>query len=79
MNTNFNDNRIHLLFSDTGMIPSGNLWVVPTDAFLKFWESPASDDLRKRGFRMCRDGRQISASQDCVGRFTATAVIEVKR
>ena len=66
-----------LLFSDAGMIPGGDLWVVPTDAFLKLWESAAGDDLRKRGFRMCRDGRLIGAFQDCVVRFTADAVMEV--
>ena len=65
------------LFSDAGIIPGGDLWVVPTDAFLKLWESSAGDDLRKCGFRMCWDGRLIGASQDCVVRFTADAVMEV--
>ena len=67
------------LFSDGGIIPGGDLWVVPTDAFLKLWESPAGAELRKRGFRMCWDGRRIGASQDCVVRFTADAVMEVVR
>ena len=64
------------LFADAGMIPGGDLWVAPTDAFLKLWESPAGDDLRKRGFRMCYDGKQIGAAQDCIVHFTA-AVVEV--
>ena len=29
------------LFADAGMIPGGECWMVPTDAFLKLWESPA--------------------------------------
>ena len=65
------------LFFDAGMIPGGDLRIVPTDAFLKLWESPAGTELRKRGFRMCWDGRRIGASQDCVVRFTADAVMEV--
>ena len=35
------------LFADAGMIPDGDHWVVPTDAFLKLWGSPAGNDLRK--------------------------------
>ena len=65
-----------LLFSDAGMIPGGDLWVVLMDAFLKLWESPAGEDLRKRRFRMCCGSRQIGAFQDCVVRFTADAVME---
>ena len=38
------------LFADAGMIPGGDRWVVPTDAFLKLWGSPAGNDLRKQGF-----------------------------
>ena len=38
------------LFSDAGMIPGGDLWVAPTDAFLKLWENSAGAELRKRGF-----------------------------
>ena len=64
------------LFSDAGIIPGGDLWVAPTDVFLKLWESPASENLRKRVFRMCQDGKQIGATQDCVVHFTAT-VLEV--
>ena len=37
-------------FTDAGIIPGGDCWVVPTDAFLKLWESPAGEDLRKQGF-----------------------------
>lgn len=44
------------LFSDRGITSSGDLWVAPTDAFLKLWESPAGEDLKKRGFKLCRDG-----------------------
>ena len=66
------------LFSDAGMIPGGDLWVAPTDAFLEFWESPAGEALRKRGFRMCHDGKRVGACQNCVVRFTATTV-EAKR
>ena len=45
------------LFSDAGIIRGGDLWVTPTDAFLKFWESPAGEDLRNRRFRMCHDSK----------------------
>ena len=62
------------LFADAGMIPSGDCWVVPTDAFLKLWESPAGKDLRKQGFRMGHDGTRIGASQDCIVSFTAAAL-----
>ena len=62
------------LFSDAGMIPGGDCWVVPTDAFLKLWESPAGNDLRKQGFRMRHDGTRIGASQDCIVSFTAAAL-----
>ena len=66
------------LFADVGMIPSGDCWIAPTDAFLKLWESPAGEDLRKQGFRMRHDGKQVGASQDCIVYFTATA-LEVNR
>ena len=62
------------LLADAGMIPGGDCRVVPTDAFLKLWESPAGINLRKQGFRMRHDGRQISASQDCIVYFTAAAL-----
>ena len=62
------------LFSDGGITPASDLWVAPTDAFLKLWESPAGDDLRKRGFRLCRDGTHIGAAQDCIVYFTAAAL-----
>lgn len=66
------------LFAEAGMIPGGECWVVPTDAFLKLWESPMGDDLRKRGFRMRNDGTRVGASQDCIVAFTA-ARLEVNR
>lgn len=66
------------LFADAEMIPGGDLWIASTDAFLKLWESPAGEDQRKHRCRMRHDGRQISASQDCVVHFTAAAV-EVNR
>lgn len=62
------------LFAEAGMIPGGDCWVAPTDTFLKLWESPAGEDLKKRGFRMRRDGKQIGASQDCIVYFTAAAL-----
>lgn len=62
------------LFPDAGMIPGGDCWVVPTDAFLKLWESPAGNDLRKQGFRMRHDGKQVGASQECIVYFTAAAL-----
>ena len=66
------------LFADAGIIPGGDCWVAPTDAFLKLWESPAGNDLRKQGFRMRYDGKRIGASQDCIVYFTATT-LEVNR
>ena len=59
------------LFADAGMIPGVDCWVVPTDAFLKLWESPAGNVLRKQGFRMRHDGSRIGASQECIVSFTA--------
>ena len=54
------------LFSDAGMGPSGECWVVPTEDFLRIWESPAGTYIKNRGFHMRNDGKQLGASQDCV-------------
>ena len=62
------------LFADADIIPGGDCWVVPTDAFLKLWESPAGEDLRKQGFWMGYDGKRVGASQDCIVYFTAAAL-----
>ena len=62
------------LFTDAGIIPSGDCWVVPTDAFLKLWGSPAGNDLRKQGVRMRHDGKGGGASQDCIVYFTASTL-----
>ena len=54
------------LFSDAGISPSGECWVVPTEDFLHIWESPAGTYIKNRGFRMRNDGKQLGASQDRV-------------
>ena len=52
------------LFSEGGICPNGESWVVPTAAFLRVWESPAGVHLKKQGFRMQNDGKQMGASED---------------
>ena len=59
------------LFSEAGMIPGGDLWIVPTDTFLLIWQTPVGDHLRKRGFRLVQNGKQIGADYDCVICFPA--------
>ncbi|RKU10850.1 hypothetical protein C6503_19390 [Candidatus Poribacteria bacterium] len=54
------------LFSDAGIGPSGECWVVPTENFLRIWESPAGAYIKDRGFRMRNNGKQLGASQDRV-------------
>ena len=54
------------LFSEGGIAPSGECWVAPTDAFLRIWNSPAGVPLKKQGFRIRHDGKQVGASQDCI-------------
>ena len=51
-------------FSDGGISPAGECWVSPTDVFLRIWESPTGNRLKKQGFRLRNDGKQIGASQD---------------
>ena len=53
-------------FADAGISPSGVCWVVPTDIFLSIWESPVGTHLKKSGFRLRNDGKQLGASQDRV-------------
>ena len=54
------------LFSDGGISPAGECWVLPTETFLRVWESPAGAHLKKQGFRLRNDGKQIGASQECI-------------
>ena len=61
---NFNGDRNMRLFSEGGIAPSGECWVSPTAMFLRFWESPAGNRLKKQGFRLQDNGKQIGASQD---------------
>ena len=52
------------LFFEGGIAPSGECWVSPTDFFLSMWESPAGNRLKRQGFRLQDNGKQIGASQD---------------
>ena len=61
---NFNGYRNMKLFSEGGIAPSGECWVAPTAMFLRVWESPAGNRLKKQGFRLRNNGKQIGASQD---------------
>ena len=54
------------LFSEGGVSPNGKCWVVPTEAFLRIWESPAGVHLKKQGFRLQNNGKQMGASEDCI-------------
>ena len=54
------------LFSDAGISPSGECWVVPTENFLRIWESPAGAYMKDQGFRLRNDGKRLGASQDRV-------------
>lgn len=53
------------LFSDAGMIPGGGSWLTPTDAFMELWEQH-SEQLRKKGFRLCHNGKAIGAPHERV-------------
>ena len=61
---NFRGYRNRKLFSEGGIAPSGECWVSPTDFFLSMWESPAGNRLKRQGFRLQDNGKQIGASQD---------------
>lgn len=52
------------LFSEGGIAPSGECWVSPTDTFLRIWDSPAGVSIKKQGFRLQDNGKQLGASQD---------------
>ena len=54
------------LFSEGGISPTGDCWVSPTDIFLRLWNGPAGTHLKKQGFRLRDDGKQIGATQDCI-------------
>ena len=60
----FRGYRYMKLFSDGGITPAGECWVSPTNIFLRVWESPAGVHLKKQGFRLQDNGKQIGASQD---------------
>lgn len=62
----FGFHRNMKLFSEGGIAPSGECWVSPTDFFLRVWESPAGNSLKKQGFRLQDNGKQVGASQDCI-------------
>ena len=59
------------LFTEAGVMPEGGIWIVPTDTFLRIWETAAGAALRERGFEMTDDGIALGASQDCVVRIPA--------
>ena len=54
------------LFTEAGISPNGVCWVVPTDVFLRIWESPVSAYMKARGFRLRNDGKLLGAPQACV-------------
>lgn len=62
----FGGHRSMNLFSEGGISPSGECWVSPTKVFLRIWDSPAGVHLKKQGFRLAYNGKQIGASQDCI-------------
>ena len=69
---------LHGLFTEAGLIPDGGgLWIVPTETFLRIWDTPAGEHLRERGFRLDNDGRLLGASQDCVVHLPAVLVREL--
>ncbi|MDE0013910.1 MAG: hypothetical protein OXU36_22405 [Candidatus Poribacteria bacterium] len=61
---NFGFRRSMKLFSEGGITPSGECWVSPTDTFLRIWNSPAGVSIKKQGFRLQDNGKQLGASQD---------------
>ena len=60
----FRGYRYMKLFSDGGITPAGECWVSPTKVFLRIWNSPAGMYLKRQGFRLENNGKQIGASQD---------------
>lgn len=54
------------LFADGGISPDGECWVLPTDLFLRLWNSPGGVAMKEQGFRLGNDGKRIGASQDSV-------------
>ena len=54
------------LFGEAGMLPDGDLWIVPTKTFLRIWQTPVGENLRKCGFRLANDGKAVGASEDCI-------------
>ena len=62
------------LFSEAGLIPSGGFWTTPNDVLLRLLDSPAGEDLRKRGFQLCQNGKELGAPQDCVVVFPVYAI-----
>ena len=52
------------LFSDGGISPAGECWVLPTDIFLRVWKSPTGKHLKKQGFHLRNDGKRVGASQN---------------
>ena len=53
------------LFSEGGISPeTGECWVSPTVVFLRLWNSPTGVHLKRQGFRLQNNGKQIGASQD---------------
>ena len=64
------------LFSEAGISPSGECWVVPTQVFFHIWKSPVGAELRKLGFYLRNDGKRLGASQDRVLIITPTKVFK---
>ncbi|RKU26776.1 hypothetical protein C6499_12755 [Candidatus Poribacteria bacterium] len=54
------------LFSEGGISPTGDCWVSLTAIFLQLWNSPTGVHLKKQGFRLQNNGKQVGASQDCI-------------
>ena len=52
------------LFSEGGISPTGECWVSPTAVFLRLWHSSAGVHLKKQGFRLQNNGKEVGASQD---------------
>lgn len=68
---------LHGLFGEAGMGPDGDFWIVPTQTFLRIWPTSVGDYLRKRGFRLENDGKEMGASEECVVHLPAHLMKEV--